>query len=203
MRLLYVIPLLLAAAAVGSLAQPDPQPLLFVSKMISDDHVVVGNNVEFTVTVYNYGQSPAFDITITDLLPDGTTRTKQVDSLAFGESAELKYTIVTKALGGYHVGVTEVLYSLERGGKKTEKAYSNIIREGTAYFYGEDYDDTNFRGIVSVVTREFYDRLYKSYVREAAVYAFLCLVPALFPLVVYRMEQSQVDLLIRRSKAVK
>ncbi|KAG8343731.1 putative Translocon associated protein beta (TRAPB) CARDB Domain of unknown function DUF11 [Trypanosoma vivax] len=194
---------LLSSVSVSSFALADSQPLLIVSKTISNDFVVVGDTVEFTVTVYNYGQSPAHDVTVTDLLADGTVRTKEVGMLSYGESAELKYTLTLKDLGNYPVGVSEVTYALEKGGEKVGRAYSNVVREGTAYYYGEHYDDESFRGVVSVLTRERYDRLYKRYVRESIAYAFLCVIPALFPFVVYRMEQNQMDLLIRRSKASK
>ncbi|KEG14431.1 translocon-associated protein subunit beta [Trypanosoma grayi] len=203
MRWLLVAVALFATMAVGLQAQSDTLPFLFVSKSVSDDYVVVGNTVEFTVTVYNYGQSPAADVTITDVLVDGTTRTKRVDMLSFGESAVLKYTVTPKDLGNYAATVAEVTYALEKGKPATEKAYSNVIREGDAYFLGESYDDESFRGVVSVVTRERYDRLHKRYLREVVAYAFLCIIPALFPLVVYRAEQNQVDLLIRRSKLTK
>ncbi|ORC90743.1 translocon-associated protein subunit beta [Trypanosoma theileri] len=206
MNWLIVVATLLSVLAVVSSAQSvpsDSHPLLFVSKSVSDDYVVVGNNVEFTVTVYNYGQSPAADVTITDVLVDGSVRTKHIDMLSFGESAVLKYTVTPKELGSYATDVAQVTYALQKGKPATEKAYSNMIREGNAYFLGEGYDDESFRGVVSVVTRDRYDRLHKRYIREFVAYAFLCVVPAVFPLVMYRTVQNQVDLLIRRSKMSK
>ncbi|CCD12161.1 unnamed protein product [Trypanosoma congolense IL3000] len=203
MTFIAAIAMILATTAVGSLAQTDSQPLLFVSKTVSDEYVVVGDSVEFTVTVYNFGRGPATNVTITDLLSDGSVRKKHVDVLSYGESVGLKYSVTPKALGSYPVAVTEVLYDTGKEGERNGKAYSNILREGTAHFYGETYDDESFRGVVSVVTRERYDRLYRRYIRESAVYAFLCLIPILLPLIVYRMEQNQVDLLIRRSKSFK
>ncbi|EKF37733.1 hypothetical protein MOQ_002063 [Trypanosoma cruzi marinkellei] len=203
MRWVIVVLALFAFMAVGSLAQLDTMPFLFVSKSVSDEYVVAGNNVEFTVTVYNYGQSPAMDVTITDILVDGTTRTKRVDMLSFGENAVLKYTVTPKELGNYVVGVAEVTYALEKGKPATQRAYSNVIRESNAHFLGEKYDDESFRGVVSVVTRERYDRLHKRYVREIVAYSILCIIPALFPFFVYRAEQNQVELLIRRSKLTK
>ncbi|ESL09543.1 hypothetical protein TRSC58_02734 [Trypanosoma rangeli SC58] len=203
MRWVLVVFALFAATAVGSEAQSDALPFLFVSKSVSDDYVVADSSVEVTVSVHNYGQSPAVNVTITDLLLDGTTRTKRVDILSFGETAVLKYTVTPKDLGNYPVGVAEVTYALQKGMPATHKAYSNVIREGNAYFLGENYDDESFRGVVSVVTRERYDRLHKRYAREIVAYSILCVIPALFPFFVYRAEQSQVDLLIRRSKLAK
>lgn len=203
MRWIAVVFAVFVLVTASSVAQTDTSPFLFVSKSVSDDYVVAGNSVEFTVTVYNYGQSPAVDVVITDLLADGTTRTKRVDMLSFGESAVLKYSVTPQNMGNYAVGVAEVTYALQTGSSATRKAYSNVIREGNAYFMGENFDDESFRGVVSVVTRERYDRLHKRYIREFIAYICLCLFPVIFSFIVYRVEQNKVDLLIRRSKLAK
>lgn len=72
-------------------ADMSDQPFIFVSKTTSSDDIVIGSPVVITSTVYNYGQSPAFDVVIADLLQDNTTRTHTVASLPYGASATLQY----------------------------------------------------------------------------------------------------------------
>lgn len=178
------------------------QPLIFVSKTTSSDDVALGSSVEVVVTVHNFGQSPAYDLVITDILENGTQRKKHVDSLPYGASATMRYSVTPKALGSYAVNVAVVTYNLERGNAHTSRtSASNILREGSAY-YRADVEDTKFRGTVTVLTRDHYDRLHARYVKEAIAYIFLGAMPVFFPYLLFRVKQSQVDALLRRTKRV-
>ncbi|KAK7195356.1 Translocon-associated protein beta TRAPB/CARDB [Novymonas esmeraldas] len=191
-------------AQVSQEAEMNPHPVLFVSKTTSSDDIVLGSSVEIVVTVTNYGQSPAFDVQVTDLLEDGSQQTKSVASIPYGASETLRYTVTPRSLGNYPVAVAEVTYNVEQGNAATSrKALSNLIREGEAYYRGEGVDDESFRGVLSVLTRDRYDRLHARYIKESTAYIFLGAIPALFPYVLYRVKQSEVDALLRRSKPTK
>ncbi|KAG5472917.1 hypothetical protein LSCM4_02242 [Leishmania orientalis] len=199
--------ILVATACFAQLveeAEMNPHPLLFVSKTTSSDDIVLGTSVEVVVTVTNYGQSPAFDVQVSDLLEDGSLQSKSIASIPYGVSETLRYTVTPGALGNYAVSVAEVTYNVEQGNAETSrKAFSNMIREGEAYYYGEGVDDESFRGVVSVLTRDRYDRLHARYIKESIAYIFLGAIPALFPYVLYRVKQSEVDTLLRHRKANK
>lgn len=185
-------------------AEADTAPLLFVSKTTSSDDIVLGSSVEIIVTVSNYGQSPAFDVVITDLLEDGEEKTMKVDSIPYGASETLRYYVTPKALGNYPVGVAHVTYNTEQGNEETQlRAVSNIIREADAHYRGEEVDDETFRGVVSVLTRERYDRLHARYIKEVIAYVFLGAISSLFPYVLYRQTQSRIDVLLRQAKRAK
>lgn len=191
-------------AQVAQEAEINPHPLLFVSKTTSNDDIVLGSSVEVVVTVTNYGQSPAFDVQISDLLDDGSLQSKSIAYLPYSASETLRYTVTPTALGNYAVSVAEVTYNVEQGNPATSrKALSNLIREGEAYYYGEGVDDESFRGVISVLTRDRYDRLHARYIKESTAYIFLGAIPALFPYVLYRVKQSEVDALLRQRKASK
>lgn len=198
---------LVATACVAQVAQEaemNPQPLLFVSKTTSSDDIVLGSSVEIVVSVTNYGQSPAFEVQVSDLLGDGTLKSLSIASLPYGASETLRYTVTPRALGNYPVSVAEVTYNLEQGNPATSrKALSNLIREGEAYYFGDSVDDESFRGVISVLTRDRYDRLHARYIKESTAYIFLGAIPALFPYVLYRVKQSEVDALLRRGKVSK
>ncbi|CCW68161.1 unnamed protein product [Phytomonas sp. Hart1] len=176
-------------------------PLLFVSKTTSSDDLALGSSVEIVTTVYNYGQSPAFDVVITDMLENGTAKEKKVDSIPYNGSETLRYHVQPSKLGSYLVGLTVVQYNLEQGYNMTSQTtYSNLIREGDAYFRGEDIDDESFRGKLSVLTRERYDRLHARFIKETTAYLFLGCIPTLFPYVLYHVKQSMINEILRRSK---
>ncbi|CAM40463.1 conserved hypothetical protein [Leishmania braziliensis MHOM/BR/75/M2904] len=182
----------------------NPHPLVFVSKTTSSDDIVLGTSLEVSVTVTNYGQSPAFDVQISDHLEDGSLQSKFIASLPYGASETLRYTVTPSALGNYAVSVAEVTYNVEQGNAATSrKALSNMIRESEAYYYGDGVDDESFRGFISVFTRDRYERLHARYIKESTAYLFLGAIPALFPYVLYRVKQSEVDSLLRQRKANK
>lgn len=190
-------------AQVAEEAEINPHPVLFVSKTTSSDDIILGNSVEVVVTVTNLGQSPAFDVEVTDQLEDGV-KTLSIASLPYGASETLRYTVTPRALGNYPVAVARVTYNVEQGNAATtHTAFSNFIREGEAYYYGEGVDDESFRGVISVLTRDRYERLHARYIKESTAYIFLGAIPTLFPYVLYRVKQSEVDALLRRTKVTK
>lgn len=190
-------------AQVAEETEMNPHPMLFVSKTTSSDDIILGSSVEVVVTVTNRGQSPAFDVVVTDQLEEGA-KTLSIASLPFGASETLRYTVTPRALGNYPISVSRVTYNTEQGNAATtHTALSNFIREGEAYYYGEGVDDESFRGVLSVLTRDRYERLHARYIKESTAYIFLGAIPALFPYVLYRVKQSEVDALLRRTKASK
>lgn len=190
-------------AQVAEEAEMNPHPVLFVSKTTSSDDIILGSSVEVVVTVTNLGQSPAFDVEVTDQLEEGT-KTLSIASLPYGASETLRYTVTPRTLGNYPVAVARATYNVEQGNAATSHtALSNFIREGEAYYYGEGVDDESFRGVISVLTRDRYERLHARYFKESTAYIFLCAIPALFPYVLYRVKQSEVDALLRRTKNAK
>lgn len=54
--------------------------------------------------------------------------------------------------------------------------------------------------MVSVLTRDRYDRLHARFIREFIAYTFLGVIPALFPYMLYRVKQTEVEALLRRAK---
>lgn len=206
-NILFAFVVLLAVASTVSLAQEGTEsslpsnPLLFVSKRTSSDSIVLGASVEIIVEVSNYGQNPAFDVKIIDTLDDGTTKTATFDVLPYGAMETLRYHVTPTALGSYPVGIARVTYTTEKGDESTMvTATSNVIREGSAYFHSEEVDDETFRGAVSVLTKDRYNRLHASHVKEAVAYFFLGLVPAMVPFAFYRVSQSKVDELLRQAR---
>ncbi|CCW61535.1 unnamed protein product [Phytomonas sp. EM1] len=183
----------------GSIQSIDP--FIFVSKTTSCNDLALGSSVEIVTTVYNYGQSPAFDVVITDMLENGTIKEKRVDSIPYNGSETLRYHIQPSKLGEYPVGLATVRYNLEQGDNTTSQtALSNLIREGDAYYMGEDVDDESFRGRLSVLTRERYDRLHARFIKETTAYIFLGCIPTIFPYVLYHVKQSMIVEILRRSK---
>lgn len=200
--------LLLAVTSPFCLAQQGSEanlsPLLFVSKTISSDDIVLGSSVTVTVTVTNYGQSPAFDVEVLDLLEDGKEEKQSIASLAYGASMVLRYRVTPRVLGNYPVSVAQVTYHEEKGKSSTQRlAFSNMVREGDAFYGGDGVDDESFRGVISVLTRDRYDRLHARYIKETTAYLFLGAIPALFPYVLYRVKRSEVDAVLRRGKGSK
>lgn len=195
---------LLATVCFAQMPPESTTPLVFVSKTTSSGDIVLGGSVDIIVTVHNYGQGPAFDVVVTDELEDGTKQERRFDSIPYAGSETMRYTVTPKALGPYPVGAATVTYNLEQGNPETEQtAHSSVIREDTAYYRGENHDDISFRGTVSVLTRERYDRLHARFIKETVAYLFLGVLPAVFPYVFYRGKQSQVELLLHRAKRAK
>lgn len=205
-RLLALVALaaLFATVCAGQASADVPTPLVFVAKTTSSSDIVLGASVDVVVTVYNYGQSPAFDVVITDELEDGTKQERHFDSIPYSGAESLRYTVTPKSLGPYPVGAATVTYNLEQGNAETSQtAYSSIVREDTAYYRGEGHDDVSVRGTVSVLTRERYNRLHTRHIKEMVAYICLGLMPAAFPYFFYHSKQAQVDKLLHRSKRSK
>lgn len=204
--LLALVAVVACVATVGSAQAPsDVQaPLLFVSKTTSSGDLIIGASVEITVAVTNYGQSPAFDVVVSDEVEGGKKQDRTFASIPYGATEVIRYTVTPKAVGQFPVGVATVTYNLEQGDAATARtAQSSIIREETAYYRGEDKDDVSFRGSVSVLTRERYDRLHATHIKETIAYVFLGLLPAAFPYLLYRTKQTQVDELLKPAKSAK
>lgn len=177
------------------------QPLLFVSKTLSSVDVKVGERVEATVTVSNYGQSPAFDVIVKDISGNNTMHTLTEETLPYGASITLRYEFTATTLGKYPINVAHVTYNLVKGdASSSQNSYSNMIREKDAYYRGSEVDDESLRGMISVLTRDQYARLHAHFYKEYVALIFLGCVPILFPYILLRVKQSQVDALLRRAK---
>ncbi|CAD2217943.1 translocon-associated protein subunit beta [Angomonas deanei] len=204
-----IFSLVIALALTVTLAQSSVEtitdPFLIVSKHTSSDDIVLGTSFDVVVEVTNQGQSPAYEVEVVDVLEDGTKKTIRAEVLPFGKPVVLRYTVTPKVLGNYLVGVTRVTYNTVQGDSSSQRvAMSNFIREGEAHFLSEGVDDESFRGVVSVLTRERYDRLHAKYVKEIISYIFLGLVPAFFPYALYSMNvRAEADVLVRKTKKTK
>lgn len=196
--------LVLAAAVLAAVAvaQEDAKPLPFVvvSKAVSSKVVVLGDKIDVTVTVTNYGQAPVYDVVITDKVTGGEAQTKNVEVLNFLENATLSYSVTPTTFGSFVVPTAEATYALQAGETATYRAVSNAVREEDFTYRGEEFDDVNGRGVVSVVTRDVYDRMHTKYIRESIAYLFIGAITVVFPFFMYRTKQNQVDYLIRQSK---
>lgn len=177
-------------------------PFIVVTKTVSEYYVVVGESVEVSIQVTNYGEGPAFDLVVSD--PQGgqtPAKENKVEKLEAGSSFYMNYTTVAGVLGDMAVQKAEVTYTLQSGDLTQLKATSNTIREEEAYFLGENRGDAILnRGTISVVTREAYDRLHTKYIKETIGYLFVGAISVLFPFFMYRTKQNQVDQLIRQAK---
>lgn len=194
-----VVVALLAASCV--LAQEEKSfPFVMLSKSVNAKVVVLGEKVDVTVAITNFGQVPVYDVLITDKVTGGDARTKTIEILNAFENATLTYSVVPSEYGLFTVPAAEATYALAAGESASHRVVSNSIREEDNVFRGEDIDDASTRGVVSVVTREQYDRMHTKYIRESIAYLFIGAITVVFPFMMYRTKQSQVDYLIRQSK---
>ena len=194
--MLIVAVLIFATLVVANEEEIKGSPLLVVKKTVSENNVVLNEKLDVVVTVTNFGQSPAFDVQITDISPT-TPQTKEIESLGFNESLSLSYVITPDTLGPLHIGAAEVTYLAQQGDEMRMKATSNLIREEDGIYRGEQDETPDYRGTVHVVTRDEYERINTKYIKETAAYLFLGAVPIFFPFFLYRTKQNQVDHLLR------
>lgn len=200
MRALVVVAAVLLACVAAQPEDSKAIPFLVVSKSVSSKMVVLGEKIDVTVTVTNFGQATVSKIVISDKV-NGEEKTKEIESLAFLENATLTYSVTPQELGSFAISQAEVSYIVQ--GDETAaslRAVSNTIFEEDNVFRGEEHDDMKGRGVVLVLTRESYDRLNTKYIRESIAYLFIGAITVLFPFFMYRTKQNQVDYLIRQSK---
>ncbi|CUG91110.1 membrane-associated protein, putative [Bodo saltans] len=194
-----VVVALMAAACVFA-EEEKPLPFVLLSKSVSSKVVVLGEKVDVTVVVTNFGQVPVYDVVVTDKVTGGDARTQTIEVLNAFENSTITYSVVPNDFGNFRVAPAEATYALVAGETATHRVVSNLIREEDNEYRGEDVDDSSTRGFVSVVTREQYDRMHTKYIRESIAYLFLGAITVVFPFMMYRTKQSQVDFLIRQSK---
>jgi uncharacterized repeat protein (TIGR01451 family) len=190
---------LLLVAAVAVLADEKAgKPYLVVHKEVSEGAVTVGDEVKFTVTVTNHGESPAFDVQLVDKSPNGEEQTKAVEKLETQQSVSIEYTFKSSVLGDVLAPAAKVTYLEQQGSETRFTSYSNLINE---------HDRENFehpsRGELHVVTATEYERLHTRYVKEILGYILAAVVPVLFPFYMYKSKQSQIEHLLRESKKSK
>jgi len=174
-------------------------PLLAVEKTVKDYYVVKGDSIAVSLVITNYGASPAFNLQISD---GDRTGVLNVDVLAPGANWTTNYTIPTSTIGDIPLPRAKVQYQTSPDDKAQLQAASNELREEEAYHVDRRRSSTPelLRGVVSVVTRERYDRMHTKYIKESIAYLVIGAVSVLFPFLVYRTKQNQVDLLIRQRK---
>lgn len=201
MRALAVVAVVVLMAAAAVFADEEkPLPFVLLSKSVSSKVVVLGEKVDVTVVVTNFGQVPVYDVQVSDKVTGGETRTQTIEVLNAFENTTITYSVVPSEFGNFRVSAAEATYALVAGESATHRVVSNSIREEDNEYRGEDFDDLSTRGFVSVVTREQYDRMHTKYIRESIAYLFIGAITVVFPFMMYRTKQSQVDFLIRQSK---
>jgi uncharacterized repeat protein (TIGR01451 family) len=60
------------------------QPILTIEKTASSDSVSIGETLVYTVKVKNMGNGPAFNVIVTDTLPDGSTKDFELETMPAG-----------------------------------------------------------------------------------------------------------------------
>lgn len=186
----------LSVAVTYAAVDAKSKPFLVLHKEVSEDAVVVGGELTVTVSVTNFGQSPAFDVQIVDISPTGGEQTKAVERLDFNQTESVRYTVRATSIGVLKIGTAEASYLAQQGDESRLKATSNLVRE-------EQRDETGnsrVKGTVDVVSASQYDRLHTRYIRETIGYLVLASVPVLFPFFIYTTKSAEVDLLLRESK---
>lgn len=182
----------------------DDFPLLALSKKANPPIISLGSGSDIEVKVINMGLQPAYDIELVDRLRNGTEIRKTVDVLAGMESYSMIYTVVPEELGDYDTGTAIGEYNMEQGNDATRIiASSNWIREETSFYMGEGKDDTRFRGNLTVVSAREYRELHAGWLLNAICYAFMGVIPALFPYVFFRMKRTEEDVFLKRAKSTK
>jgi uncharacterized repeat protein (TIGR01451 family) len=83
---------------------------LSITKTDSPDPVIAGNPLTYTITVSNDGPSTAFDVTITDTIPAGTTFVSGEDGNGATVCALVQPGTVVCDLGTMNPGDTEVVF---------------------------------------------------------------------------------------------
>lgn len=201
MRAFAVVVVVALLATASVFAQEEKSfPFVMLSKSVNTKVLVLGEKVDVTVAITNFGQVPVYDVQITDKVTGGDARTKTIEVLNAFENATLTYSVVPSEYGQFAVPAAEATYALAAGESAAHRVVSNSIREEDNVFRGEEFDDASTRGVVSVVTREQYDRMHTKYIRESIAYLFIGAITVVFPFMMYRTKQSQVDYLIRQSK---
>jgi len=134
------------------LTAPDCEADLSLTKTVDNPNQLVGNNVEFTLTVSNDGPADAGTVQVTDLLPSGFTYVSDdaagnynsatgiwnVGTLTSGNSIQLKITATLNASGNY-TNVAEITQSDKNdpdstpgNGDATEDDYAGVTVSPTA-----------------------------------------------------------------------
>lgn len=198
MRVLILAALLLAVVAA---ADKKETPYITVTKSVSETDVIVSKPVTVTVTAFNLGQGPAYDVSIVDSHPLGSeSQTKSVPKLEHGENVTLTYVIIPTELGALSVRPATVTYLTAEGETSTESALSNFINENQELYRGELDETPSVRGLVAVMTQDEYDALHATKIVEVIVYAVFCAIVIVFPYTLFKSKQSQVETLLREAK---
>ena len=145
-------------------------PFLVVSKTVSNKMVIKGGSVDITVTVFNYGSGPAYNVKLTDDVTEAESKTKEVEALEPLENVTLTYTVTPSQYGSFAVPVAVVTYAVEASATAQLFAYSNQLLEEEFVFQGEQVDDLSGRGQVFVATSDGYERANTKYVKESIAY---------------------------------
>lgn len=192
---------LFIALVFAVVASNEGSPFVVIHKTASSQHVIVGSELKLVVTATNFGQSPAFDVKLTDISPvDGSVKSKSADKLEFNETVTLEYVVSPDTLGPLSVGPAEATFKSQPGDEASYKASSNTVFEETYRFRGAEDETNDLVRAIRVVTAAEFDKINTRHIKEFAAYLVLGAIPVFFPFFVYRTKQSQVDHLLREAK---
>ena len=187
------------APATGVDAPEEKQePIIVVRKTVSEGNVVLGGSVKVKTILNNWGNSDAFDVTLTDNAPSGQ-KEKKADKIGAQDTLEIEYEIPASELGRLPIGQAKASYKVSADATEKLSAVSNVVRE-------EERDERKHaqeegeRGFVNVVTAAQYERINTKYIKETIVYAIFATILIVFPFMVYKQKAAAVEAHLRECR---
>ncbi|KAL0489615.1 translocon-associated protein subunit beta [Acrasis kona] len=174
-------------------AQALPATTLIVYKNLKEYEAIVNNNITIAITVYNVGESAAYNVQIKDNdWPEGSVETLEgenkasVDVIEAGSNFTFSYTIVPRATGDILTIPAVVSFSPVQDDDSNRKfSRSNPIPK------------------IPVLTQSEYDKKHDGHVDDVLIFLLLLTLPIGVPAVMYLYADNQIAALAADKKKLK
>jgi hypothetical protein len=195
--LLVAVICLFFVAFVRAQDDEDEKPVattLLVYKHVKDYEAILNNNLTVTLTIYNVGESAAYDVNVKDNdWPEGSFDTIEgenkanFDKIEPGTNVTFSYTVVPRSTGEIETVPAIVTFKPVQDADETETktARSNGLPK------------------IPVLTQSEYDKRHDSHVDEWAIFFVLLSLPVGVPTVMYLFANNQIAALAAEKKKLK
>ncbi|KAG2381367.1 hypothetical protein C9374_006356 [Naegleria lovaniensis] len=166
---------------------------LLLHKSVSPAEAIINTNMTFTITLFNLGEEPAYDVEVKDNeWPESSFDLIEGESKATfakigsNEKVSFTYTIVPKSVGEISTQHATASYRLTP--EKDEKSGLKLFAK------------SNILPSIPVLTQADYDRKHDSHLATWATFFLLALIPTALPYAVYMNANNQILELADQSK---
>lgn len=188
--------MMLLAGAACVLADESKGASLAVFKVLGSDDVVVGMNLSVSVSVYNLGDSAAFNVVLDDTKWTNVGEAKGVanewDTIAPGDVKTVEYVVVPQEAGVMGSEPARVTFKDDSSSEQVKAAFSNHVYDTTSVGAAD--------GVV-VLTEAEYEKKASKRVKEWFTFVLLLFIPLGMPFFFYN--QSSNNLKAKREASKK